>query len=250
MKPHTNSTCERCHGTGFVPAPPSDRYPAEDVWAICPCQERERRRARLGRLMQVSGLTPEAVAAWRFSRFVPEQAVASPEARGHLAEIVADLRAYALKPRGWRVLCGAYGSGKTHLAYATGIACAQTGRAVYIASVPDLLDTLRRGYDRSGTDDDYGSRYDLLVGADLLVLDDLGAQADTPWAAEKLWQIVDRRYRAHRPLLVTTNENLYDSRCHLDPRLRSRLLDGANLLEGLTRVHLLTVGDYRQRTRR
>jgi DNA replication protein DnaC len=79
------------------------------------------------------------------------------------------------------------------------------------------------------------------------VLDDLGAQNDTPWAAEKLYQILDHRYRRRLPLLVTTNVNLYAPQGRIEPRVLSRILDGANLADGFSRVVLLKVGDYRRR---
>jgi len=80
------------------------------------------------------------------------------------------------------------------------------------------------------------------------VLDDLGAQNDSAWATEKLYQIIDYRYRSRLPLMVTTNINPFAPGGRLDPRIISRLLDGANVSGGFTQVHLLTSGDYRQRT--
>jgi DNA replication protein DnaC len=208
------------------------------------------KRARLGRLMEASGLSAETLASHRLDRFHPEWALGVPAQRAALTELVAALGAWAARPAGWRVLCGPYGCGKTHLAAGTALAALEAGHSVYMGTVPDVLDRLRAGFNHRDDDDTYDRRYRDITGAGLLVLDDLGAQYDSPWAAETLWQIVDARYRARRPLLVTTNENLVDPGCRIDPRLRSRLLDGANLPEGWSRVHLLAVGDYRQRTRR
>lgn len=44
---------------------------------------------------------------------------------------------------------------------------------------------------------------------DLLILDDLGAERDTPWMLEQAELIIDTRYKAKKPVIVTTN---------LDPR--------------------------------
>ncbi len=248
MKPDDVSTCELCGGKGFIPQPPSDAFPTGSV-RICQCAQREQRRQRLAKLMMISGLTPEAVAAWSFKTFRPEWAMADRAGQRHLEEIANLCKAYARDPQGWLVLSGPYGSGKSHLAYAVASACLRAGHAVYVSTVPDLLETLRRGYNEQANDS-FERRYDAITRADLLVLDDLGAQSDTNWATEKLYQIVDYRYRHRLPLMVTTNVNPYAPGERLDPRLHSRLMDGAHVPGGFSQVHLLTAGDYRQRTAR
>ena len=40
---------------------------------------------------------------------------------------------------------------------------------------------------------------------DLLVLDDLAAERDTEYMGEIVMSIIDSRYRAHKPVIVTTN---------------------------------------------
>ena len=55
----------------------------------------------------------------------------------------------------------------------------------------------------------------------VLILDDLGAQQTTPWAQEKLYQILNYRYEGRMPTVVTTNTEM----SRLDPRLASRLGD-------------------------
>ena len=55
----------------------------------------------------------------------------------------------------------------------------------------------------------------------LLILDDLGTQSATPWAREKLFQIVNFRYNARLPTVITTADEIEN----IDPRLRARFLD-------------------------
>jgi DNA replication protein DnaC len=55
----------------------------------------------------------------------------------------------------------------------------------------------------------------------LLVLDDLGTQNATPWAEEKIFQIINFRYLSRLPTVITTNVGLED----LDGRISSRLQD-------------------------
>jgi DNA replication protein DnaC len=79
-----------------------------------------------------------------------------------------------------------------------------------------------------------------VLAADVLVLDDLGARKMTDWAADTLFTIVNGRYMARRPTLVTTPFEDADRETALDAhafrrqeyliervgqRLRSRLLE-------------------------
>jgi DNA replication protein DnaC len=55
----------------------------------------------------------------------------------------------------------------------------------------------------------------------LLILDDLGTQAATPWAQEKLFQLLNARYNQQLPTILTSNRPLSE----LDERLRVRVTD-------------------------
>jgi DNA replication protein DnaC len=41
----------------------------------------------------------------------------------------------------------------------------------------------------------------------LLIIDDFGMERDTPFALEQIYNIIDSRYTASKPLIVTTNLN-------------------------------------------
>ena len=129
-------------------------------------------------------------------------------------------RAYAEKPDGWLVFVGGYGCGKTHLAAAIANHCHDQGQAVLFITVPDLLDHLRATFGPSSTSG-YDERFYAIRESPLLILDDLGTENATPWAVEKLFQILDYRYVAQLPTVFTSAYNLEE----LDQRLVSRMLD-------------------------
>lgn len=128
-------------------------------------------------------------------------------------------RLYAQNMKGWLLLQGSYGCGKTHLAVSIANFTLSLGIHTLILTVPDLLDWLRYAYDR--TDTNFESRFEEIRNISLLILDDLGTQNATPWAEEKLYQIINHRYMMKLPLVVTTNLDLAE----IDGRIRSRLLD-------------------------
>jgi DNA replication protein DnaC len=101
--------------------------------------------------------------------------------------------------------------------------------------VPDLLDHLRATFNPSSTVP-YDRRFEEVRSAALLVLDDLGTQATTPWVREKLYQLFNHRYNAALPTVVTTAES--DEK--MDPRLLARFHD-----ERLCTIVRLSMPAYR-----
>lgn len=115
------------------------------------------------------------------------------------------------------VLAGPTGVGKTHLAMAIAWEWFDDGFNVLFSRADDLLDWLRQGYD----DNTYHKRFESIRRRHLLVLDDLGTEQAKDWAGEKLDRIIDWRYSARMPLVVTTNAKSEE----LAPRVASRLAD-------------------------
>ena len=58
----------------------------------------------------------------------------------------------------------------------------------------------------------------------LLIVDDLGAERSTDYALERVYNIVDSRYRARRPVIFTTNLSMSDMKGNADVRF-SRIYD-------------------------
>jgi DNA replication protein DnaC len=141
---------------------------------------------------------------------------------------------FAEKPKGWLVLMGGYGSGKTHLAAAIANYRAGLGDPPLFVMVPDLLDHLRATFSPS-SNTTFDRRFDEIRTTPLLVLDDLGTQSMTPWVREKLYQLFNYRYNAELPTVITTSDSLDE----MDPRIRSRLLDGT-----LCSIYAITVPGY------
>ena len=116
-------------------------------------------------------------------------------------------KAFAEAPDGWLFVHGNYGCGKTHLAAAIVNARLAVGEPALFVVVPDLLDHLRASF-APGTAEGYDTRFEAVRNAPLLVLDDLGTEAPTAWAGEKLFQIINHRYNARMPTVFTTNRDL------------------------------------------
>jgi DNA replication protein DnaC len=149
-------------------------------------------------------------------------------------------QAFAEDPDGWLVLMGTYGSGKTHLAASVANYRASQGFPVMFVVVPDMLDHLRATFNPT-SETSYDRRFEEIRTAPLLVLDDLGSQATRPWVQEKLYQLVNYRYNATLPTVITTADALEE----IDARLRARLMD-----RGLVTIAPITAPSYKGKSRR
>ena len=127
---------------------------------------------------------------------------------------------YAREPVGWLVFTGTYASGKTHLAAAIANSRADIGQPPLFISVSDLLDHLRATFG-SNSPVSLDRRFEEIRNTPLLILDALGEQSPTPWANEKLFQLIDYRHLNKLPTVITTAKYLEE----LDPRILSRILD-------------------------
>lgn len=219
--------CPQCDGAGWLGSAVPYGHPQFGVLIPCACLEEARARRRAAYLRQLSNLD-----AFQDKTF----ATLTPFVAG-LRAIVPQVLAYAQQPDGWLSLFGSYGVGKTHLAAAIAHEALARGMAVLFIVTPDLLDHLRAAFSPQ-SDTSYDERFELVRSVSLLVLDDLGTESATPWAREKLYQLLNHRYNLRLPTVITTNLRP-DA---LDPRIYSRMCDPA-----CGRIITIAAGDYRRR---
>jgi DNA replication protein DnaC len=213
-----NSPCPLCGGLGFVRENVPIEHPNFGKLFPCSCRLAELEQSRLQRLRSLSNL--EHLSRMTFDTFVPEGYGLPPDKATnlHLAYDIA--WQYAESPKGWLILFGGYGCGKTHLAAAIANRAVERGQAVLFVVVPDLLDHLRATFGPNSPVS-YDERFEEVRSAPLLILDDLGTQSSTAWAEEKLFQILNYRYTARLPTVISSNQRLEE----IDLRTRSRMVD-------------------------
>jgi DNA replication protein DnaC len=123
-------------------------------------------------------------------------------------------------------LTGGFGTGKTALAMIVSKAAIDSGRSVAIYSCPRLLGVIRESIDAGGVLD----FLDRLADADLLHIDDLGAEHRTEWVLEQLYSIINARYQDERSTIVTSNLSRDELAEQLGERIVSRLEGCCELL--------------------
>lgn len=204
-----------CPGAECPGAYRAANLPPDHPWfgRLVPCVCTLRRLAQ-----QIARTLPAEIRRMRFTAY---QAAPNQRTALRLAEQFA---ADPWQGRALFTLIGPNRTGKTHLAAAIANALLDRGEPIWFARVPGLLDDLRNGY----ADDTYHQHLRLLQQAQLLVLDDLGAeqtQTGEPyavtWSQDKLFQIIDHRLLQHLPTVITTNR----LKAMLSPRIGARLWD-------------------------
>jgi len=193
-------------------------HPSFGRLEVCVCRRRDVSDQVRERLHSLSHL--DELKHLTFESFLPRGRKGLGEMQAQTLERAFNhAKMYAASLNGWLMLQGGYGCGKTHLAAAIANFAVGMGVPTLFLTVPDLLDMLRFAY--GSEDTTFEQRFDEIRNASLLVLDDFGTQNATPWAQEKLFQIVNYRYINKLPLVVTTNLALDE----IEARLRSRLSD-------------------------
>ena len=102
------------------------------------------------------------------------------------------------------MLFGETGTGKTYLAFCIANELINNLTPVIAISSIGLLNKIKETYKKFGSEGEY-EIIRSLKNASLLILDDLGAESNTEWAKEKLYEIIDSRYRDEKPIIITTN---------------------------------------------
>jgi len=186
---------------------------------VCVCQRERVAARRHERLLRLSNL--EAYAHMRFNNFVTDRPGLTDAQRESLRMALSLSIQFVEDIDGrWLVLQGGFGTGKTHLAASIGNFLVENGYDVMFLTVPDLLDHLRTTFSPN-SEVRYDELFDMVRNVRVLILDDMGTEAPTQWAGEKLFQLINERYIRELPTVVTTNTPTEE----LDPRVASRLQD-------------------------
>ena len=98
---------------------------------------------------------------------------------------------------------GTVGTGKSYTAACIANYLLEANTSVVVTSFVRILQEMQ-GFDRE-REETFTNK---LNSVKLLIIDDLGAERSTDYALEKVYGIIDNRYRAKKPLILTTNLTL------------------------------------------
>lgn len=119
-------------------------------------------------------------------------------------------------------ITGPKGTGKTHLVAAIANKLMNKCVPVICMTMIDLLERIKSTYtdarQRFGSYYDASDVLDAYTAASLLIIDDLGKEQATEWAIAKIYAIINARYEALMPTIITTNYSEADLIKRLTPK--------------------------------
>ena len=198
---------------------------AKDYWAKEDARKeaeriaQERREADARMQAKVSRLFKESGIRGRFRNRTFEKFIVNNENRKayNVAKRYAetfhdripqkDERGNAMPPaieRNGLLMIGSYGTGKTHLSTAIANQLINTGVPVIAMTMIDLLARIKQSYDSTDTVSE-AEIMKIYEDIPLLIIDDIGSEQPTEWGITRIYAIINARYEAYMPTIVTTN---------------------------------------------
>ena len=121
------------------------------------------------------------------------------------------------------LLTGATGLGKTHLSTAIGQEVIRRGYDCIYTSTQNLLSDFE--YERFGRSfkDESPDRTEGYFRCDLLIIDDFGTEMGNQFTVASMYNLINSRMNAGKPMIINTNLNSGEIRSRYDDRIASRL---------------------------
>ncbi|EZP77590.1 dnaA-like Chromosomal replication initiator protein [Parageobacillus genomosp. 1] len=199
-------------------------------------KEREKRKAEM--IFERFSFISDDLLNANFDNYIPDHP-SKEEAKKKAQWYAKNFPSILNKEYDWQSLLfqGGYGLGKSHLAYSIAQYVKKLGYVVIFLDSPSLLRVIRESY---GKDSHFTESeiLEMCYEADLLVLDDIGAEyvksenGLESWATDKLFQVIYARMG--KPTIYTTNyksDELIAKYGQHGGRIVSRMMKGTKVIK-------------------
>ena len=203
--------CDACKDSGYVGG------------RICICVH------NLVKQMRLDELSSEfPVDECRFDSFdlnyYPAEETDGTAPRKKMTQILKLCREYVIlfdpKASPSLLFMGSAGLGKTHLSLAMVYELTKSNYDVIYGSAYNLFSAMEKEHFENRSDNSYNAA----VNCDLLVIDDLGSEFVSSYTKTLLYNIVNTRLLAKKPMIINTNLSMQEIENLYTPRIASRLI--------------------------
>ena len=126
------------------------------------------------------------------------------------------------------LLCGAPGTGKTQMACEVLIDHCRRGRKGLYARAWDFLLELKGSFDKPERAPEIIGKYSRIG---MLVIDEWHRRSQGAWAADQLWNVVDRRYADLLPTIIVSNGTAAEIAQTFDGAMWDRINEDGGVIE-------------------
>jgi DNA replication protein DnaC len=191
--------CPLCRGTGWKMVARKDGTPGHMAMA-CECGMEERAEKVMARAR-----IPKRYEHCDFESFSTDIGTTAQQQSLKAAKLQLEgfLRDYPATEQGL-LLAGPSGAGKTHLAVAALKELIHRGHGGLFCDYRELLKEIQASYDAASESTEMAI-LEPVRGAEILILDDLGASKPSDWVRDIVSIVLNARYNEKRTTIITTN---------------------------------------------
>ena len=120
------------------------------------------------------------------------------------------------------LMLGDTGLGKTHLSFSIAHVVMHNGYSAMYATAPDLFRKLQNEYYGKGAQG--VDTMETILAADLVIIDDLGAEMENQFNISTLYNLINMRLNINKPIIINTNLTLKQIETRYTDRIASRIM--------------------------
>lgn len=206
-------SCNKCKDTGYVKG------------LKCQCLKELITELNVYQFNQSTNVTPKTFEMFSLNYYSEVASDRNVSPRKHMGEIFEFCKAYAYqftKNSPSVLMMGETGLGKTHLSLSIANVIMRNGYVALYISALDLFRMLQNEYYGKGDPDK--NTMQTVLDADLVIIDDLGAEFESQFNNASLYNIINTRLNSNKPTIINTNLTANEIERRYLSRVASRLM--------------------------
>ncbi len=222
-------TCEKCQDTGVVEEYDEDRRVSYGT-KLCSCHNELLKKYASEKMSSMTPLELSSFDDFNMD-YYPKSNINGENPHDEMLLVYNSCKDYAENfdtDSPSLYFYGRTGLGKTHLSLAIANEALKKGYNVLYGSVITFLNKIEK--EKFGRADSFETE-EVLINADLLILDDLGAEFSTPFIVSAIYNIINSRIARGVPTIISSNLNLEELKSRYPESIASRIIGNFTTVE-------------------